>query len=60
MKNFSRKPRRTVVRKLKAKSQCYSAEDMTTIDTMAQRGKGKVKIIKPGRKFSAYIKKMMK
>lgn len=38
----------------------YSPEDLKAIDQIVEQEKNKAKIVKPGKKFSAYIKKMTK
>ena len=36
----------------------YTAKELTAIDQIVKRDKGRVKKIKPGKEFSAYIKKI--
>ena len=36
----------------------YTAKELTTIDQIVKREKGRAKKIKPGKEFSAYIKKI--
>ena len=38
----------------------YSPEELKSIDQIVTREKNKAKIVKPGKKFSAYIKKITK
>jgi hypothetical protein len=38
----------------------YSAQELSAIDRIAEEGKGKARVIKPGKDFSRYIKKLTK
>jgi len=38
----------------------YTAEELKAIDRIVENEKGKVKVLKPGKEFSRYIKKITK
>jgi len=38
----------------------YTAEELKAIDHIVENEKGKAKIVKPGKEFSRYIKKVTK
>jgi len=38
----------------------YSAEELKAIDHIVENEKGKAKVVKPGKEFSRYIKKVTK
>ena len=38
----------------------YSAEELSAIDRIVAQEKGKAKVLRPGKEFSGYIKKMAK
>ena len=38
----------------------YTAEELKAIDHIVENEKGKVKVLKPGKEFSRYIKKIAK
>ena len=38
----------------------YTAEELKAIDHIVEREKGKAKVLKPGKEFSRYIKKITK
>ncbi|MCM8780082.1 MAG: AbrB/MazE/SpoVT family DNA-binding domain-containing protein [Candidatus Omnitrophica bacterium] len=38
----------------------YTAQELKAIDALVEKGKGKAKVVKAGKEFSAYLKKIAK